>query len=107
MPQIDQENAAATVPATAAAAARAHPAAASGRAASEDDSAFIPSATFAGPQPGYAFKSGPAGLGYYKEGVEHPASLTAANGMPQSIKHCIHGHALAPGCCLTSLLAIS
>ena len=29
---------------------------------------FVPSATFAGAQPGYSFKNGPHGVGYYRDG---------------------------------------
>ena len=35
---------------------------------------FEPSATFAGPRPGYVFRSGEHGMGYYRDGAETPAS---------------------------------
>ena len=50
-----------------------------GSAASEPDAAheFAPAARFEGPRPGYAFKAGALGLGYYKDETPAPAVSAA------------------------------
>ncbi len=41
-----------------------------------DERAFIPSPTFAGPRPGFAFKKGPAGVGDYINTIEGTGTMT-------------------------------
>ena len=45
---------------------------------------FVPSAAFTGAVPGYVFKMGAKGLGYYMDGVQQP-------GMRCLLKHCDSG----------------
>ena len=45
--------------------------------------AFVPSTTFDGPREGYDFKSGPQGLGYYKQGAGAGASGSELKQTPQ------------------------
>ena len=49
---------------------------------------FEPSATFAGPRPGYVFRSGEHGMGYYRDGAETPATPTAST----ATERCHHRH---------------
>jgi hypothetical protein len=48
---------------------------------------FIPSATFAGAKPGYEFKSGAQGMGYYFSGITPatPPGMTFTPGPPQQV----------------------
>ena len=49
-------------------------------AASSSSSSFVPAATFAGARPGFAFKAGPQGVGYYREGEEESEAVTTFTG---------------------------
>ena len=43
---------------------------------------FEPSATFAGPRPGYVFRSGEHGMGYYRDGAETSRSAATRRRQP-------------------------
>ena len=51
----------------------------SSRGSGTPPTSFVPAPTFAGPRPGFVYKSGPRGVGYYAEGT-----LLAPGAQPQS-----------------------
>jgi ribosome biogenesis protein BMS1 len=85
--QEEDAAAAAAAAAPAAAVARSTPAAAA--AAADAGDTFSPAAAFAGARPGFVFKKGPQGLGYYKDlnpkGLNPPAATAAATSLNSGV----------------------